>query len=50
MQYMFVPNFDIVLKFTLIVNKNGSFGPNSIYLDTKRTFLRHLEAKLSVIP
>ena len=44
-----VPNFDIVSKFTLIVNKNGFFGPNNIYLDTKNTFLRHLEPKLFTI-
>ena len=43
---MFVPNFVIVLKFTLMVNNNGFLGPNNIYLDTKSTCLRLLEAEL----
>ena len=40
---------DIVLKFTLIVNKNGFFCPDKICLDTKNSFLQQLEARLSNI-
>ena len=48
MQYMFVPNFDIVLKFILIVKQNGFFGHNIICIH-KNAFLQHLKAKLSNI-